>query len=371
MLTSITLENYRGFKEYRLAGLSRVNLLVGMNNCGKTAILEAVHLLAAGGDPGVLESVASRRGELILFTPQDADRPRRPAFPDVSHLFHGHEFGPDRYFKVAANNELGELTVRVVRPDDDAQQGEPFDEGSGFRAALAIRLEGARHPLTRAAKALPVSADGALLYSPYRFRRPSGVEREEIPAVQFISPSSVESVSMAEMWNKVIVDAREAEVIEAMRILEPDLTNIFFLSGESAFRFGGRGGIVAAFEHEKQRLPLGSYGEGMHRLLALSLSLIQAANGVLLVDEIDTGLHYSIMGDMWLLVAKAAIKSNVRIFATTHSFDCVRGLAWLCENHPELREFISLQKIDRNLNEAVSLDASKITIAANQGIEVR
>jgi len=370
MLTSIVLENYRGFKNYRLGELSRVNLLVGMNNCGKTAILEAVHLLAAGGDPSVLESVAGRRGELIS-TPQDADRPRREAFPDVSHLFYGHEFAPGLYFKLDANNELGELTVRVVRPADDPQQGELFDEESGLRAAFAIRLEGARHPLTRAAKALPVSADGALLYSSHRFRRPSGVEREETPAVQFISPSSLGSVSMAEMWNKVIVDAREAEVIEAMRILEPDLTNIFFLSGPGAFRFGGRGGIVAAFEHEKQRVPLGSYGEGMHRLLALSLSLIQAANGVLLVDEIDTGLHYSIMGDMWLLVVKAAMKSNVRIFATTHSFDCVRGLAWLCENHPEVRELVSLQKIDRNLNEAVALDASKIIIAAKQGIEVR
>ncbi len=370
MLTSITFDNYRGFKEYRLADLSRVNLLVGMNNCGKTAMLEAVHLLAGGGDPSVLESIARRRGELI-FMPQDADRPRRgEAFPDVSHLFHGHEFGPDLYFKVAANNELGELTVRVVRLPDDAPQGELFEDESSFRAAFAIRLEGARHPLTRPPKTLPVSADGALLYS-YRLRRPPGVEREETPIVQFISPNSLGSVSMAEMWNKVIVDAREAEVIEAMRILEPDLTNIFFLSGDNSLRFGVRAGIVAAFQHEKRRVPLGSYGEGMHRLLALSLSLIQAANGVLLVDEIDTGLHYSIMGDMWLLVAKAAMKSNVRVFATTHSSDCVRGLAWLCENHPELRAHVSLQKIDRHLDEAVALDAKKIVIAANQGIEVR
>ncbi len=67
----------------------------------------------------------------------------------------------------------------------------------------------------------------------------------------------------------------------------------------------------------------------------------------------------------------AAVKSNVQIFASTHSLDCVRGLAWLCENEIELRNEVSLQKIDVNLDEAVALDADKIVIAAEQGIEVR
>ena len=109
----------------------------------------------------------------------------------------------------------------------------------------------------------------------------------------------------------------------------------------------------------------------MRRLLALSLSLIRAESGVLLVDEIDTGLHYSVMGQMWHLVTEAARRANVQVFATTHSHDCVRGLAWLCGSFPDLKNEVSLQKIDPDLEEAVALDAEDIVLALDQGMEVR
>ena len=63
------------------------------------------------------------------------------------------------------------------------------------------------------------------------------------------------------------------------------------------------------------------------------------------------------MGDMWRLIVKAALQNGVQVFATTHSFDCVQGLAWLCKHHPDLGSHVSLQKIERDLNEAVTLDA--------------
>jgi predicted ATP-dependent endonuclease of OLD family len=109
----------------------------------------------------------------------------------------------------------------------------------------------------------------------------------------------------------------------------------------------------------------------MRRMLALSLSLARSQNGILLIDEIDTGMHYSIMGDMWLLVADAAKQHNIQVFVTTHSFDCVRGLDWLCRHHPELGSEVALHKIERDLDKAVSLDAEQIKIAVQQDIEVR
>jgi len=189
--------------------------------------------------------------------------------------------------------------------------------------------------------------------------------------VQFISPDSLQPRSMTEMWNKVIAEGRESEVVDAVRIIAPTLTDIVFLSGEIPYRYGTRTGILAAFEGSRRRDPLGSHGDGMRRLLALSLALIQSEGGVLLVDEIDTGLHYSVLGRMWQLVVEAARRTDVQVFATTHSSDCVRGLAWLCENHPALREHVSLQKIHISLEEAVALDADQIVLAVNGGMEVR
>jgi predicted ATP-dependent endonuclease of OLD family len=106
-------------------------------------------------------------------------------------------------------------------------------------------------------------------------------------------------------------------------------------------------------------------------LLVLAMGVIIGKGTLLLVDEIDTGLHYSTMGEVWRVLADAAKRHDVQVFATTHSWDCVRGLAWLCENHPELRGEVSLQKIEPQLEEAVALDADEIMLAVSQGMEVR
>ena len=371
MLTSIELESYRGFKRYELRDLSRVNLLVGKNNCGKTSLLEAVQLLASGGDPSVLAANAWQRGE-VLFKGKEREGHTREAYPVVSHFFHGHEFAPGSCFSIRANDALGQLTVRVVPLADEHEQLRLFEGAADLRTTLALKFEKSPGARGRRVPVYPVSEEGALHPDvSYRYRRIPRRDGAERQSVQFISPDSLEPSSMAEMWNRVLVDGREPEVREAMRILEPGLTNIFFLTGEPAYHWAGRAGILVAFEGTQRRDPLGSRGEGMRRLLALSLSLIRSQGGVLLVDEIDTGLHYSIMGDMWRLVVESARRSDVRVFATTHSFDCVRGLAWLCDNYPDLRSEVSLQKIDCDLERAVALDANQIVLAVNQGMEVR
>lgn len=366
MLTSIDLENYRGFRRYRLANLARVNLLTGRNNCGKTAILEAINLVASGGDPQVLVRAARQRGEVALTTEGgDGVQRRAPGYPIMSHFFHGHEFRPGAQFRLGTGDGFGELSITVVPADSIEQAQRAFffvmERHLGRPLGLAIRIDGSRHPLGK--RGFPVWNDAAIPVDLFqRFGLAARGDQEGIPPVQFITPDSLQPSTMSDMWNKIIVEGREKEVVEAIRVLEPTLSNIFFLTGAS---------VLVAFEGTQRRDPIGSHGEGMRRLLALAVSLIQTEGGVLLVDEIDTGLHYSVMGDMWHLVVETAKRLNVQVVATTHSADCVRGLAWVCENYPNLRDSISVQKIEPALEAAVAMDADKLMVAVEQGIEVR
>ena len=105
----------------------------------------------------------------------------------------------------------------------------------------------------------------------------------------------------------------------------------------------------------------------MRRLLALRLSL----KGILLIDEIDAGLHWTVMEEMWQLMGEVARRLNVQVFATTHSFDCIRGLGSLLRNRPQLKNQVSSRKVTRLLSEAVCLQGDQIRIAVKQDIEVR
>ena len=367
MLSKLKLEGYRGFEAYELADLSRVNLLVGPNNCGKTSILEAVHFLVSRGDPSVLTRSARRRGEM-----NDAGtEPRRGMRPDVSHVFFGHRFEPGCRFCLSAEggHDPVAVTVRPAEPADASLfERDAPDESDVNELPLLLQIEGAS---TRRPVVLPVAENGMLLDSRLlRFRslRPAGTSPS--PPVQFVTPDSLDVEPMQAMWDQVLIEGRESEVIDAMQLLESEIASIHFLTSDAS-RYSGRAGVLLGFRGAGRRAPLGSYGDGMRRLLALSLSLIRTAEGFLLIDEIDTGLHWTVMEDMWRLVVETAQQSSIQVFATTHSFDCLRGLAALVESRPDLAEEISVQKIERLLTKAVNFDASDVRAAVEQNIEVR
>jgi AAA15 family ATPase/GTPase len=105
--------------------------------------------------------------------------------------------------------------------------------------------------------------------------------------------------------------------------------------------------------------------------LALAIFLARAAGGVLLVDEIDTGLHYTTLESMWRFVIETARRLDVQVFATSHSGDCVRSLAWLQSDDSNLASEVSVHRIEKGVNEAVRYSAAEIETAARHHIEVR
>ena len=132
-----------------------------------------------------------------------------------------------------------------------------------------------------------------------------------------------------------------------------------------------RGGFLVKLSDNSQPVPIGSLGDGTWRILALAIALIRAKNGVLLIDEIDTGLHYTVMAAMWTLVADTAIPLNVQVFATTHSYDCVKSLAVICRSDHTTNSQVSIQRIEPNKLKAVRFTESQILIASERHIEVR
>ena len=361
MIRTLTLESFRGFKEYELRKLSRVNLLVGPNNCGKTSVLEAVHLLVSNGDPRVLVESARRRWEVTA----GEDRRSVTRYP-LHHQFHGHRLDPGVGLTVSSNEDLGRVTIDIVEGalGDDQDPVEVLRE-TAHPLALLIRTrddnEGIQCPLTW---------DGSIDWRSRAMRLwPRG--RPKKPPIQFVAADSLHPLEMARSWNQVIREGRELEVVRAMRILEEDLRSIHFLAGDMVRDHVSLGGVLLGFQDGNPRVPIGSYGDGMRRLLSLSLSLLWVAEGFLMVDEIDTGLHWTVMERMWELAIEAAVKTSIQVFATTHSLDCIVGLAELLKKRPDLADAVSVQKIERQLDHSVSFGAAEIVTAADLSIELR
>ncbi|MCI0403307.1 MAG: ATP-binding protein, partial [Acidobacteria bacterium] len=111
---------------------------------------------------------------------------------------------------------------------------------------------------------------------------------------------------------------RQEEILPALQILEPQLSRLSLvpLSGQSVIH--GDVGLP-------RLVPVPFLGEGLRRLLSFTMAIVKASGGVVLIDEIENGLHYSVMKDVWQAIAKAARDADVQVFATTHSWECIRA----------------------------------------------
>ncbi len=361
MISNLTIKGFRAFRELRVDPLTRVNLFVGPNNAGKTTVLEAVELLASG-DAGALIRSLSRRREEVLSEGEGKDLGLGREF-DPSHLFHGHGLLLGRSFRMQEDGgqwvEVGFDRATLPGPESGNGLANAWLDALVTHEVLALKLTSDRSKPVP----LPISRQGGLFSAsiallPY----PRASE-----AIHFIGTETLDPFRLGQLWDEIVLTQEEPSIATALKLIEPRIERIAFV-GEN--RRESRRVFIKLADPDR-RLPLGTLGEGVGRLLGLKLHLLNSKNGYLLVDEIDTGLHFSVMSDMWKLVIETAERLDVQIFATTHSLDCVRALARVRDRYPELASSVTVHRIRQDLPTTITYDMNEIAIAARDHIEIR
>jgi predicted ATPase len=385
MLHDLTVESFRALEHFEMSGLGRINLLVGTNNCGKTSVLEAIQMLATRAAPSALQSLLVRRGERVSIESEG----RSSREPDIRHLFRGHELRLQNGFSIEGSTELGRdvLRVMLVRASSAGRQMTfpmlegrvPLDEQNGSiqpeldldgPLALSVTWSGP----SRGARTLPLTSQGGLDLESWPLRQMLRDEQNGHPPVRFITSESLRSHQVVLLLEHVMLTPEQAVLMEALRTIEPTIDGIapVALSAQTRHDMPERGGVVVRCTGESERIPIGSMGDGVWRLLSIALCLVRTQSGILLVDEIDTGLHYTVMADMWRLVMATAKRLNVQVVATTHNRDCYESLAAIARADIDVEDSdISIQRLEKGRRKAVAFSEREIVIAAQRGIEVR
>ena len=118
-------------------------------------------------------------------------------------------------------------------------------------------------------------------------------------------------------------------------------------------------------------VPLPLMGEGMVRLADMMLNIGNAQDGVVLIDEIENGLHYTILHKVWEAIEQATREFNTQLFATTHSLECIIA-AHRAFSKSEKYDF-RLHRLDLidDLIHVVTYDKDSLEAAIETGLEVR
>lgn len=128
--------------------------------------------------------------------------------------------------------------------------------------------------------------------------------------------------------NKIVIDhlselrkeKRTGFIVDALRQIEPRLTDAPEVLVEhgvpNLFCDIGIGKLV----------PLGLMGQGLTRVLRLVLMMESTGQGnIVVIDEIENGIHHESMFDVWRAISEAAHRYDKQVFVTTHSYECLRS----------------------------------------------
>lgn len=371
MLKTIKIKNFRSFQSFELQQLGRVNLLVGKNNTGKTSILEAIQLLCSRNNLEPLRQMMTNRSEYFF------DERKKDQELDVRHLFYGHEIELGSQFLITGDDGSNhdELIVSIqLRKNSSKEQLNlwnefPVDEvPDGLRERdFSVKWTSERE---EESWKLPLSPNGGLpIDYVRRFRRDV---KNPITKTQFVTSSSLETEKMIELFDQIVLTPEEKLVEEALHRIDSKIQRIAPVSSQKLrYSSDSRGGFFVLLSDSNQRVPIGSMGDGIWRILGLALATVCAKDGYLFVDEIDTGLHFTAMSDMWKLIWDTAKRLNVQVFATTHNSDCWTSLASIAQQEDATEDGIIIHRIERGKDKSIVFNESQIVIAAEREIEVR
>ena len=353
-ITSIDIENFRCFRKLRVERLAPVNLIVGANNAGKTVLLEAIEAVASHDSPFALYRASVDRGEYR----------RKPASGedfveiDLRHWFHGHMLTSGASFRIraTADQELEFSRVLEVVPPELVTP--PFVPGS---LCLLARRRPAR-PGPDVIVRLPLTPDGWLGAGPPSMFNNSGLRLS--PPVGFVPTNRLLPEHLARLWTNVVLTPGEDRALEALRLIEPKIERIAI--SES-------GGTIARvlLRGADGPIPLGTLGEGVSRILTLALHFALTQGGSLLIDEIENGLHWSVMPAIWRFMIESALAGRIQIFAATHSKDWLEGLADLHRTNPTLASHVAVHRLEVGREASIRFDADRIAEYVEMELEAR
>jgi ABC-type branched-subunit amino acid transport system ATPase component len=285
MIRRIEIENFRLFERLVVEDLGRVNIIIGENNAGKTALLEAM-------------AFAEVPAGLVVATNAQGVRTRGP----VDHSDFDGVWSPFfRDLDAARGFRIATQDVSVAVRAADASQHAGYTWGLVWRIATeretleAVALPGLQEMFLSA-------EDGAA--------HPNGTAKQR---VRTIAGSPHLNDVFAKWMDQIMRDGRDDELLRMVQDVVPDIVSLQFLANSV---------LAAKGLANKKPLPISQFGDGSQRAVEIAAAMIDPGT-LLTIDEVENGFHFKAMPPLWHWLQSSTLKQKTQLAVTTHRDECV------------------------------------------------
>jgi len=361
VIKTFTIKNLRCFDNLTIGPFEQINLIAGKNNVGKTALLEALWLHHGYHNPQLGIRVNMLRGlgnfktnELLWDLFAGFDHQKKIELSSVDDGNQSKSLCITTQKRSTTSISLAdetktkngyELATLDTSQPETTKSGDSeilWEYNDSFGKTVLSRIF--------------VEQNEIKVDQPFNNKLPSGV----FLIARRVAPSEI----LAERWSNVTLVKQEENMIRTLRIIEPRLKNL-------ALHYQAGKLIIYGDVGLESLLPLALMGDGIRRLLEIALAMAQAQDGILLIDEIDNGLHYTVQTKVWNAIAELAKLYNVQVFATTHSYECVQYAHQAFKERKGYPFHLHRLEDIKGTIGAVTYDKEMLEAALDEGWEIR
>jgi len=340
-INSIDITKFRGIQKLEVSEFSNINLIVGDNNSGKTTFLEAIQLLFAKSQLSSIKSVVNQRTAL---------NPNSSFYTSFIKMFNTEQSKNLLELDIYAHSDKGPLEFEL-RGNERTVSGEDALQLSKMSARQKAQY---KRETTFIPEAVKVFTGSIITQSGKKT-----VEKEiRCTSLDNVIPGTIvkKEVHYIPSFGHLrydllqnIVDNPEYKklAIDILRQFDNSIADICYTKADDGTY------LESIITKNGVNMPFSVYGDGIKKILYILNKLFNASDSILLIDEIETGLHKKYYDILFPVVFALANKLNVQLFIATHSIEAIDAILRYgnYENNNISNDpikVITLKKVDEN-----------------------
>jgi AAA15 family ATPase/GTPase len=377
MIEDIEITNFRCFDRLKVSGCKRINLISGKNNVGKTALLEAIRINSTPKRDTIL-SISNLRGEsnkILHETPEQFWENLFCKSEIIDPFCIRTNFSNKSYKEVSILKQQGDVFFGNIKtkilnglPEDLSDQlsetyekwltRENFSDYDTNNIIVILVILPDEHFV----RLISLTTNHEISLNAYFDK---SIDREYIQNSLFV-PSTLRAsgIELTTEFDKARLNDRDDEVVRAFQIIDPSIVAVESFSIPEPTIYLKRQG--------EKRMPLPLFGDAMNRMADIILKIINNQDSILLIDEIENGIHHSSQIAFWDFLYRLADRLNVQIFATTHSLEMTEAFIKAGLDRPDSAAHFELTRHEKTQKiVAINRDLETLEYGISHHKEVR
>jgi AAA15 family ATPase/GTPase len=311
LIDHIEIKKFKCFKNFKAENLSRVNLIGGKNNIGKTAFMEACFLSRAKNTEDLYRKLLELQthrdviNRLLLSTDRQQDLQQLIMSNASFSLYvkHGYEtaiedengaFFPDSWvdcgkIEIEKNKQHGEFYIytrfSMLEEHYYNQNHQEHGKPKKYSYSKLINI-----------------LDISLKNTKYCY------------SLNFISPYSNSNEELINIVGQFKLDNKYDAINDYLKKVF-NISAIDIIKNKPMLKKGSD-------YHD-----LSTFGQGIKTFINIIGAILLLEEDVIFIDEIENGIHYTHFDKLWTIILTLAKEQDVQVFATTHSKECIESYA--------------------------------------------